>query len=49
MSQKEENKILGMSALTFGLVAAGTASLVAAALHQRAKTEKAKLLFYYHT
>jgi hypothetical protein len=49
MTQKEETKILGMSTLTFGLVAAGTASIIAAALHERAKTEKAKYLFYYDT
>ncbi len=29
----EDNKILGMSTLTFGLVAAGTATLIATALH----------------
>jgi hypothetical protein len=43
----EDTKILGMSTLTLSLVAAGTATLIATALYQRAKTEKAKELFYY--
>ncbi len=38
----EDNKILGMSTLTLGLVAAGAATLIASALHKRNKTEKAK-------
>ena len=43
----EDNKILGMSTLTFGLVAAGAATLIASAMHKRYKTEKAKQIFYY--
>ncbi len=38
----EDNKILGMSTLTLGLVAAGAATLIASALHKKYKTEKAK-------